>query len=66
MAECRRYHILKSQEGGPHRGMMMHRLRGAGLRVAAATSCFVGHTAIDVTANKRQHDRARRIVFGKG
>lgn len=58
------FSILKSQEGGPNRKWKMDELKRAGIRCRPTTSCYVGHTAIEVEGTKRDIQRAHRIVFG--
>lgn len=58
------YHVLKTAEGGigQHAAQIAKDLGAT--RVEKMPSCYVGHTAIAVTATKRVHTRIEKELFG--
>lgn len=60
------YSFLKASEGGIGQDYAVYLAKQAGAKkVVRATSMYVGHTAIAVTATKRVHKRIERRLFGR-
>lgn len=59
------YHVLKTIEGGIGQyAAQIAKDKGA-TKVVKTTSCYIGHTAIVVTATKRVHDRISMAIYGR-
>lgn len=60
-----KYSVLKTSEGGMGQKTALFILSEANIKARPAISCYVGHTAVEVTGNKRIQRRAARILFGR-
>jgi hypothetical protein len=59
------YSLLRAIEGGIGQRQALFLLHDAGIKAKAATSIYVGQTAVAVTGNKRTQRKASRILYGK-
>lgn len=65
-SQCQIYSFLRSVDGGPMKSDLMSSLKSEGISARSHSSIYVGHTAIAVFGNKREHAKARRIIYGRG
>ena len=61
------YHILKASEGGLGQKQALFDLKELGIKAKGTTSCYVGHTAIQVIdpITEEQHEQIQALLWGK-